>query len=82
MTPPLAKPSVPSGAQAHIRFYAELNDFLPDERRQVTFPYRFRGRPAVKDAIEALGVPPPLAPSPSALRAVGKEPEDGGWLLA
>jgi uncharacterized protein with PIN domain len=42
---------------AIFRFYAELNDFLakPDRLRPV--PYRFSGTPAVKDAIEALGVP-------------------------
>ena len=44
-------------AQATFRFYAELNDFLPAERRGRGFSYRFRGSPAVKDAIEALGVP-------------------------
>lgn len=42
---------------AIFRFYAELNDFLPPERRQKDFTYRFNGTPAVKDAIEALGVP-------------------------
>ena len=43
--------------QAHFRFYAELNDFLPVERRMVSFAYSFRISPSVKDAIEALGVP-------------------------
>jgi uncharacterized protein with PIN domain len=42
---------------AYFRFYAELNDFLPAEQRQRTIPYSFPGAPAVKDAIEALGVP-------------------------
>lgn len=42
-----------------FRFYAELNDFLPPEKRQRDFPYTFFGRPTVKDAIEALGVPHP-----------------------
>ncbi|MGH8502586.1 MAG: Mut7-C RNAse domain-containing protein [Gammaproteobacteria bacterium] len=42
---------------AYFRFYEELNDFLPLERRKVGFEYAFAGRPAVKDAIEALGVP-------------------------
>ncbi len=42
---------------ATFRFYAELNDCLPTERRQRAFPHSFRGEPAVKDAIEALGVP-------------------------
>lgn len=40
-----------------IRFYAELNDFLPRDRRQTSFCYTFTGTPAVLDAIEALGVP-------------------------
>lgn len=44
-------------AEARFRFYAELNDFLPEERRQREFTYEFSGSPAVKDAIEALGVP-------------------------
>ncbi len=44
---------------AFFRFYAELNDFLPTNKRQKTFSYRFFGRPSVKDAIEALGVPHP-----------------------
>jgi len=42
-----------------FRFYAELNDFLAPEKRQRDFPYTFFGRPTVKDAIEALGVPHP-----------------------
>jgi uncharacterized protein with PIN domain len=41
----------------HIRFYAELNDFLPGARRQVTFAHAFKNRPAVRDVIESLGVP-------------------------
>lgn len=40
-----------------FRFYAELNDFLPPERRQVAFDYALAGPGSVKDAIEALGVP-------------------------
>jgi uncharacterized protein with PIN domain len=40
-----------------IRFYAELNDFLPREKRQAAFKHFFFGRPAVKDLIESLGVP-------------------------
>src|SRR5690242_4538900 len=43
--------------RAYFRFYAELNDFLPPARRSVSFPHAFRGGPAVKDAIESLGVP-------------------------
>lgn len=40
-----------------IRFYEELNDFLPQERRKVTFHHRFNGNPSVKHVIESLGVP-------------------------
>jgi uncharacterized protein len=43
--------------ESEFRFYEELNDFLPPVRRKRSFVYRFRGTPAVKDAIEALGVP-------------------------
>ncbi len=42
---------------AYFRFYEELNEFLPAERRKVSFTYQFNGRPSVKDAIEAMGVP-------------------------
>jgi len=42
---------------AQFRFYAELNDLLPPDKRKRAFPFRFSGRPSVKDAIEALGVP-------------------------
>lgn len=42
---------------AYFRFYAELNDFLPPEKRQTSFPYAFAGKPAVKDSIEAIGAP-------------------------
>jgi uncharacterized protein len=42
---------------AHFRFYEELNDFLPPSRRKVDFEHQFAGRPAVKDVIEAVGVP-------------------------
>ncbi len=44
---------------AQFRFYAELNDFLPPDKKQRTFDYTFGGHPAVKDAVEALGVPHP-----------------------
>lgn len=44
-------------ASAEFRFYAELNDFLPAERRQRSFVHEFTGTPSVKDTIEALGVP-------------------------
>ena len=42
---------------ALFRFYEELNDFLPAERRKVAFVHEFVGTPSVKDTIEAIGVP-------------------------
>ncbi len=44
---------------ARFRFYGSLNDFLPPDRRRRPVVYDFSGNPAVKDAIEALGVPHP-----------------------
>ena len=43
--------------EAELRFYEELNDYLPPERRKRAFTHAFDGTPAVKDVIEALGVP-------------------------
>lgn len=43
--------------QAVFRFYEELNDFLPKNRRKVEFVRKFEGNPSVKDVIESLGVP-------------------------
>lgn len=40
-----------------IRFYAELNDFLEPSRRFKRLAYPFTGNPAIKDLIEAIGVP-------------------------
>ncbi len=40
-----------------IRFYEELNDFLPKEQRKKDIKYSFQGRRSVKDLIEAMGVP-------------------------
>ena len=42
---------------AWFRFYEELNDFLPTDKRKIAFPYKFSGSPSVKDVIEAIGVP-------------------------
>jgi len=43
--------------EARFRFYGELNDFLPIRRRNAECRYAFNGHPAIKDAIEAQGVP-------------------------
>ena len=45
------------GKTAEFRFYEELNDILPPERRGRSFVYAFCGGPAIKDVIEAIGVP-------------------------
>ncbi len=44
-------------ANACMRFYAELNDFISPEKRQTPFSYTFFGQSTVKDLIESLGVP-------------------------
>jgi uncharacterized protein with PIN domain/sulfur carrier protein ThiS len=43
--------------QIELRFYAELNDFLSQEKRSISFFHPLHGRTSVKDLIEALGVP-------------------------
>ncbi len=43
--------------QVFLRFYAELNDFLPPERRMVEFPHAFLVPTPVRDIIESAGVP-------------------------
>jgi uncharacterized protein with PIN domain len=42
---------------ATFHFHDVLNDFLPAESADRASSYRFDGRPAIKDAIEAIGVP-------------------------
>jgi uncharacterized protein with PIN domain len=43
--------------EVELRFYEELNDFLPEDRRKKSFHLRFRGTPSVKDVVESAGVP-------------------------
>jgi len=43
--------------QATFRFYEELNDFLPREKRKRDFAASFSPRSTVKDVIVSLGVP-------------------------
>ncbi|MHB1141900.1 MAG: Mut7-C RNAse domain-containing protein [Sulfuricaulis sp.] len=43
--------------QVQLRFYEELNDFLPPERRKVSFTHDLSRRTSVKDLIESFGVP-------------------------
>jgi hypothetical protein len=49
--------AVTRGGDVTFRFYAELNDFLPPARRGVPFRCAFDVPGAVKDLIEAAGVP-------------------------
>ena len=43
--------------RAKFRFYEELNDFLPIDKKKCLFSYNFEVNPSIKDAIEAIGVP-------------------------
>jgi len=58
--------------RAYFRFYAELNDFLPKNRRYVLFPLTFKNRQTVKHLIESIGVPHPEVD----LILVNSEPKD------
>jgi sulfur carrier protein ThiS len=40
-----------------FRFYEELNDFLPKNRKKVRFQIECEQKQSVKDAIESLGIP-------------------------
>ncbi len=48
-----------SRSVAQVRFHDALTDFLPAARRSSSIEYAFDDVPAIKDAIEALGVPHP-----------------------
>ena len=41
----------------NFRFYEELNDFLPKEKRKVSFTHNYIDRASVKDVFESQGVP-------------------------
>ena len=43
--------------KATLRFYEELNDFLPSTKKKKRFEHSFIDRTSVKDMIESLGVP-------------------------
>jgi uncharacterized protein with PIN domain len=43
--------------KVYLRFYEELNDFLPEEKRKKRFEHHYIDRTSVKDLIESLGVP-------------------------
>lgn len=42
----------------HLRFYAELNNFLPQRERQKSIEYSFPGPITVREVIESMKVPP------------------------
>lgn len=42
---------------ATFRFYEELNDFLPLDKKKVAFLQPFDGTPSIKHVIEAIGAP-------------------------
>ena len=41
----------------YFRFYEELNDFLPEEKRKTRFTHNYVDRASVKDIIESFGIP-------------------------
>jgi len=43
--------------RAHFHFHRELRDFFADRGTAISVKYDFDGKPSVKDAIEAIGVP-------------------------
>jgi len=43
--------------KVQIRFYEELNDFLPPQNRKTDFIHQYKQAGSIKDMIEALGVP-------------------------
>ena len=47
----------PRKRSAEFRFYEELNDYLPADRRKVDLHHDFLGTPSVGDTIQAIGVP-------------------------
>ena len=49
----------PTRALVEVRFHGDLNDFLPAALRNAALRRRIAGRPAVKDVLEAAGVPHP-----------------------
>ena len=43
--------------KADFRFFNSLNDFLPHKLKSTVVHYQFTGSPAIKDSIEAIGIP-------------------------
>ncbi len=53
----LNKIMMKKSSKAVFRFYEELNDYLPEEKKKVFFAYNFKGSPSVRDVIESIGIP-------------------------
>jgi len=72
--------SPPEGIRTKVQFrvYAELNDFLRSDRRQVVFEYFYHGPVTIKEAIENQGIPH----SSVDLVLVNGEPVDFSYHLA
>lgn len=66
------------GSAALVRFYGELNDFLPPDRRGRLLVHAFHVGPSVKDAIESFGVPHPEV----GLIVINREPASFSQILA
>ena len=49
----------PMSEQVILRFYAELNDFLPPAQRKTAIVHDLKQRRSIKDLIESIGVPHP-----------------------
>ena len=45
------------GKSITLRFYEELNDFLPANKKKIPYELPFFGSPTVKDIIESQGIP-------------------------
>jgi len=43
--------------KVHLRFYEELNDFLPEEKKKNRFAHHYMGKTSIKGLIESIGVP-------------------------
>jgi uncharacterized protein len=54
---PAGKDHSPVIRKTYFRFYEELNDHLPRDWRKRSFPYAFKGKPSIKNTIQAIGVP-------------------------
>ena len=43
--------------KATLRFYEELNDYLPEKMRKVAFTYSFEKPTSIKKLIQSIGIP-------------------------